>query len=222
MATARSSHPSLDALIERNEDSERNLVSCPGQHIHSSAITSRTWDVDTRALYHFQRVFVRILTGQDSSGASREASTRALMAGVLTGRFACKLVGERCTEIDLLPLDSGIGLLLDIEHGLGAAIRHVPVWTEDAQLVLQRRHVQRFIAGIVVRWHHSSDLIRSMRVDPLQGLDIGIHQLLDGIFMTVDVVVFHKDADEGVRPAESRLGRLRCAQVDQDFADATR
>src|SRR6266704_7188969 len=61
-----------------------------------------------------------------------------------------------------------------------------------------------------------------MRVDPLQRLDVGVHQLLDDVFVAVDVIVFHQDADEGVGPAESRLGRLRCAQVYQDFSNTTR
>src|SRR5215469_4386508 len=60
------------------------------------------------------------LEGQD---ASREASTLAIHERILA-RFACKLVSIRRTEIDLLTLDSGIGLLLDVEHRLGAAIGH--------------------------------------------------------------------------------------------------
>ncbi len=151
-----------------------------------------------------------------------EVGTRAFMAGILAGRFTRELVGERFAQIDLLALRDQIALILNVEYGLGAAIGHVPIWAEDGQLVLQGRHVEGFIASVVVGRHHVSDLLRRMRVDPLQRLDVGVHQLLDDVFVAVDVIVFHKDADEGVGPAESRLGRLRCAQVYQDFSNTAR
>ena len=163
--------------------------------------------------------FIFAFAEQDNAEASFDASPRAYIAELLASRFTCKLIGVRRAEIDALALRDQIALMLNIEHRLGCAIRHQPVRTEDGHLVLQRRHVEGFIAGVVVGGHFVRDLRRRMRVHPLQRLDIGVHQLLDDIFMAVDVTVVHKEADERVGPTQCCLRRLWRAQVDQDFAN---
>src|SRR6266487_853763 len=160
--------------------------------------------------------------GQDSPGINFEADTRAFMAERVLACFAYELVGVRCVEIDLLVLRDQIALILGIEHRLRSTRRHRSIWTEDGHLVLQSRHVEGFIACVVIGGHFICDLRRRMRVHPLQCLDVGVHQLLDNVFVAVDVTVVHKQADEWVRPVQSRLRRLWRAQVDQDFSDTRR
>ncbi|MFL5589264.1 MAG: hypothetical protein ACJ8DI_16675 [Ktedonobacteraceae bacterium] len=97
------------------------------------------------------------LSGKDDSGASLEASTRAFLDEPLAGRFRGELVGEGRGEIDLLALGHQIALILRAQHRLRRPRRHEPVGTEDGHLVLQGRHIERFIAGVVVGRHLLGD-----------------------------------------------------------------
>ena len=123
-------------------------------------------------------VLFSALSDKNSSGASLEASTRACKDEPLAGRFGGELVGERRGEIDLLALGHQVALILGTEHRLRSSRRHEPVGTEDGHLDLQGRHVERFIAGVVVGRHLVGDLLGRVRVHPLERLDVGVDQLL--------------------------------------------
>src|SRR5713226_2128119 len=82
-----------------------------------------------------------------------------------------------CAEVDLLTLYALVGLLLGGKHKLGTAIRHLPIWAEECQLVLQCRYIESLVASVVIRWHLVGNLRRTMRVNPLQRFDIGVCQL---------------------------------------------
>src|SRR5205814_10543010 len=56
-----------------------------------------------------------------------------------------------------------------------------------------------------------------MRRDPLERLDVRVHDALDDALVLSDPVRPHVDRDEGVVAAESGARRLRWAEVDEDL-----
>src|SRR5258708_6299918 len=153
----------------------------------------------------FFSLAVRTSIIPEDSGISFDAGTRAFKMRILA-RATREVVRIRLGKIDRFAFHSCIGLILNVEYRLWTTRRHFSIRTKDGHLVLQRGYIECSIARIVVRWHLSSNLIRSMRLHPLQGFDISIHQLLDNVLVAVDIIITHKDADERIRSTKSSLG----------------
>src|SRR5215471_9032788 len=147
----------------------------PSQLIHATYSLSRASDT---ALLRYKsreqaKTTLRIYNQRLWSGCWRMLTCEFGSSHVSihnTEMLACiarKLIGIGHAEIDLLALWDEVALMLDIKHGLRSIGWHHPIRAEDGHLVLQRRYVEGLVTGIVVRWHHVSNLLCCMGMHPL-------------------------------------------------------